>query len=144
MAAMGDCPIIGRLVEELEYRLPEEVVMPHFAAIKDDDDKYIVRQIYLKKIEKTLNVLVEIEKLYAITMTNISGRSETKLRKSVWNSRPTARLRIPYLLLWSLFRFINWLQLVILWSMLILLSNPIIQWNSYRVRAIIIIISSII
>ena len=39
-------------MDELEYRLPEEVARPNFAAIEDDDDRYIVRQGYLKKIEK--------------------------------------------------------------------------------------------
>ena len=36
----------------LEYRLPVEVVRPDIAAIEDDDDRYIARQVYLKKIEK--------------------------------------------------------------------------------------------
>ena len=60
---------------ELEYRLPEEVIRPDFAAIENDDDKYIARQIYLKKIEKNLNTLAETEKkkpkLYAINIKNI-------------------------------------------------------------------------
>ena len=33
-----ECPIIGRIVDELEYRLPEEVMRPDFAAIDYDDE----------------------------------------------------------------------------------------------------------
>ena len=62
VVAMRECPTIGRIVEELEYRLPDEVERPDFAAIEDEDDRYIARQIYLKKIEKNLNILAEIER----------------------------------------------------------------------------------
>ena len=74
VVVIRECYTIGRVVEELKYRLPEEVVRPNFAAIEDDDDKHIARQIYLKQVEKNINILAEIEKksrLYAITMTNI-------------------------------------------------------------------------
>ena len=81
MVAMKECLTIGRIVEELEYRLAEDVVQPNFATIEDDADRYIASQIYLTKIEKNLNVLAEIEKekpqLYTITEANISERSET-------------------------------------------------------------------
>ena len=40
MAAMRECSVIGRIAEELEYRLPDEVQRPGFAAIVDDGDKY--------------------------------------------------------------------------------------------------------
>ena len=46
------CPTIGRIVDELEYRLPEEVARLDFVAIEDDDDRYIARQVHLKKIEE--------------------------------------------------------------------------------------------
>ena len=59
---MKECSTIGKLVEQLEYRLPEEVERPNFAAIADEDVRYIARQIYLKKIEKNLNILAEIDK----------------------------------------------------------------------------------
>ena len=40
-----ECPRIGRIVNELGYRLPEENVRPHFAAIEDDDYRFIARII---------------------------------------------------------------------------------------------------
>ena len=82
VVAMRECQTFGRVVEELEYRLPKEVDRPDFAASVDEDDRYIARQMHLQKIEKNLNMLAEIEKekpkLSAITMTNISERSETE------------------------------------------------------------------
>ena len=57
-----------------------------FAAIEDNGDQYISRQAYLKKIEKNLNILADIEKekarLNALTEVNISERSGMKVRKS--------------------------------------------------------------
>ena len=51
MVAMRECPTIGTIVEEeLEYHLPEEVKRLEFAAIVDDDDRYIARKIYPKTI----------------------------------------------------------------------------------------------
>ena len=55
MVAIKECPTTGRVVEKLEYHLPNEVVLPEFAAFGDEDDRYIARQIYLKKLEKNLN-----------------------------------------------------------------------------------------
>ena len=56
VTANRECPTIGRIVDELEYRLSEEVVRSDFAATEDDDDydddRYIARQMYPKKIEK--------------------------------------------------------------------------------------------
>ena len=79
---------------------------PDLAAIEDDDDRYIARQVYLKKIEKFLNILADIEKekprLYALTEMNISERREM-------------RLRTPYLFFWISFRRISLFQLEILW-----------------------------
>ena len=47
-------------MDELECRLPEEVVRPDFAAIEDENNRNITRQVYLKKIEKILNILSDI------------------------------------------------------------------------------------
>ena len=49
MVANRECPTIGSIVDELEYRLPEEVVRPDFAAILDEDDRFIARSMYLKR-----------------------------------------------------------------------------------------------
>ena len=43
--ALKECPNIGRCVEELAYRDPEEVVRPNFTAIEDEDDRYVARQM---------------------------------------------------------------------------------------------------
>ena len=48
VVANRECPTIGRMVDELGYRLPEAVVRPNFAAILDEDDRFIARQMYLK------------------------------------------------------------------------------------------------
>ena len=101
----------------MEYRLAGEVVRLDFAAIEDDDDKYIARQIYLTEIEKSLNILTEIQKekpiLYAITMTNISERSETEVKTCVdFDIYSAAKDTLP--LFCTLLRLINWLQLVLL------------------------------
>ena len=53
------CPTIARCINELEYRFPEEVVRPNFAAIVDEDARFIAREMYLKKIQKTLDMLAE-------------------------------------------------------------------------------------
>ena len=45
VTAMRECPTIGRVVEELEYRLAEEVVRPDFAAIVDEVDRYCAAKI---------------------------------------------------------------------------------------------------
>ena len=39
----------------MEYRLPEEVEGPDFAIIADDD-MFITRQMYLKKLKKNLGM----------------------------------------------------------------------------------------
>ena len=106
------CPTIGRIVDELAYRLPEEVVRPDFAAIEDEDDRYIARQVYLKKIEKNLQILADIEKekpiLFALTEMNISERSEVEVRKCMdFNTYSAAKDPLPFI--------ISLLQLVILW-----------------------------
>ena len=65
----------------------------------DDDDRYIARQIYLKKFEDNLNILAEVgrekPKMYDLTEMNVSETSETEF-KSVQILIPTVRLRIPY------------------------------------------------
>ena len=43
------CPTIGRIVDELEYRLPEEFERPDFAAIADKYDRFIARSVCLKR-----------------------------------------------------------------------------------------------
>ena len=47
--AMRVCPTVGSIVEELEYCLPEEVGRPDFAAIVDEHDRYIARQMYQRR-----------------------------------------------------------------------------------------------
>ena len=42
------CNGIGRIVLKLEYQLPEEGERSDFSAIVDEDDRYIMRRIYLK------------------------------------------------------------------------------------------------
>ena len=92
------------MVDVLEYRLTKEVARPDFAAIEDDnDDRYIARQVYLKKIEKNLNILADIEKekprLYALTEMNISERREMKIRKCTnFDTFCAAKDPIPFLL----------------------------------------------
>ena len=82
MVAKRECRTIGRIVDELEYRLPEEVVRPNFAAIQDEYDRIIARSMHLKKMEKNRSILAEIEKekpnLYALVEMNISERREVK------------------------------------------------------------------
>ena len=53
--AIKECPTIGRCIDELTYRRPDEVVRPDFAAIEDEDDRYVARQMYMKKLEKICN-----------------------------------------------------------------------------------------
>ena len=64
---------IGSIVDELEYRLPEEVVRLHFAEI--------AKQIYQRKV-KRIWIIWEIEKempkLYAVTEMNIFERNKTE------------------------------------------------------------------
>ena len=60
--ALKECPNIGRCVEELTYREPEEVVRPDFAAITDEDDRYVARQMYMKALEQNLIIQREAEK----------------------------------------------------------------------------------
>ena len=62
IVANRKCPIIGRIVDELEYRLPEEVERSDSAVIEDEDDKIIARSIYLKKLEKNLNFISAMDK----------------------------------------------------------------------------------
>ena len=73
------------MVDELEYRLPEVVARPNFAAILDEDDRFVARQMYLKQMEKNLNMLAEIERekpeLYALIEMNISEWSEVEIKK---------------------------------------------------------------
>ena len=54
--ALRECPNIGRCVEELAYREPEPVARPNFAAIEDEDDKYVARQMYMKALEQNLQI----------------------------------------------------------------------------------------
>ena len=79
IVANRECPTIGRIIDELEYRLPEEVDKPDFSSFFDEDDKIIARTIYLKRLEKNLNLISEMEKekpkLYALVEMNISERS---------------------------------------------------------------------
>ena len=49
VVANKECPTIGRIVDELEYRLPEEVERPNFAAIQDEDDRIIARSMHIKR-----------------------------------------------------------------------------------------------
>ena len=49
VVANRECPTIGRMVDELGYRLPEAVVRPNFAAILDEDDRFIARQKYISR-----------------------------------------------------------------------------------------------
>ena len=56
MVANRECPTVGRIVDELGYRLPEVVVRPDFAAILDEDDRFIAMQMYLKQMEKNLSI----------------------------------------------------------------------------------------
>ena len=42
MVANEECSTIGETVDELEYRLPEEV-RPDFAIIANEDDRFIAR-----------------------------------------------------------------------------------------------------
>ena len=70
VVANRECPTIGRVIDELEYRLPEEVERPDFAAIKDEDDKFIARSIYLKKLEENLNMLAEMERERSLSCTH--------------------------------------------------------------------------
>ena len=49
MVANRECHTIGKMVDQLGYRLPEELVRPNFAAIEDGGDGFIARQMYLKK-----------------------------------------------------------------------------------------------
>ena len=62
MVANRECPTIGRIVDDFEYRIPEEVVRPDFAAIDDEDDRYIASSMYLNKMENNLNILAETDK----------------------------------------------------------------------------------
>ena len=70
MVANSKCPTIGRIVDELEYRLPEEVIRPDFVAIEDEDHRFFARSMFLKMSEKHLSILAEIKKekptLYAL------------------------------------------------------------------------------
>ena len=76
MVANSKCPTTGRCIDELEYRLLKEIVRPDFAVIEDEDDRFIARQMYQKKMERNLCILAEIEKekpkLYALIEINIS------------------------------------------------------------------------
>ena len=58
---------------------------PYFAAIQDEGDRLIARQMYLKELGKKLAILVEIEeekpKLNALCEMNTSERSEMEIRK---------------------------------------------------------------
>ena len=62
------------------------MVRPELAAILDEDDRFIARSIYLKKMEKNLSIFAEIEKekpkLYALIEMNISERSKESLTSS--------------------------------------------------------------
>ena len=103
VVANRECPTIGRIVDELEYRLPEEVVRPDFAAIEDEDDRFIARSMYLKKMEKNLSILAEIEKekpkLYALIEMNISERSEVEIKKCTnFDTYSAAKDPLPLLL----------------------------------------------
>ena len=60
--ALKECPNIGRCIEELTYREPEPVARPNFAAIEDEDDKYVARQMYMKALEQNLQIQRECEK----------------------------------------------------------------------------------
>ena len=60
--ANRECPTTGRIVDELEYSLPEEVTRPNFAAIDDEFDRSIARSMVLKKMEKNLSMTAEIKK----------------------------------------------------------------------------------
>ena len=55
------CPKIGRIVDQLEYRLPVEATRPGFATIEDEDDRYIASKMYLRKMEKNLGILEGIK-----------------------------------------------------------------------------------
>ena len=91
------------LVDELEYRLPEKVKRPDFAIIADGDDRFIARKLYLKKLEKNLSILAEIEKekpkLYALIGINISKRSEVEIKKCTdYDTYSEAKDPLPFLL----------------------------------------------
>ena len=43
VVSLKECLTNGRIVDELEHRLPEEVARSDFAAIVDNDDIYIAR-----------------------------------------------------------------------------------------------------
>ena len=53
VVAKRECLTVCGTVDELEYKSPEEVQRPYFAAFVSEDDKYIAKKMYLKKIEKT-------------------------------------------------------------------------------------------
>ena len=86
LATNRECPTIGRIGDKLEYRLPEEVVRPDFAAILDEDNRFIARIMYLKMMENNLSIFAEIEKkkpkFYAFIEMNVSERSEAEIKKA--------------------------------------------------------------
>ena len=66
-------------------------------------DRYIARQVYLKKIEKNLQILADIEKekpiLFALTEMNISERSEVEVRKCMdFNTYSAAKDPLPFII----------------------------------------------
>ena len=41
VVANRECPTIGRILYELDYRLPKEISRPDFAAIENEDNRFI-------------------------------------------------------------------------------------------------------
>ena len=90
-------------MDDLEYRLPEEVARPDFAAIKEEDDRFIARSMHLKKGGKYLRILADLEKdepkLYALIEMSISERSEERIKKCTeYDTYSGAKDPLPLLL----------------------------------------------
>ena len=83
---------IGKLVDELEYRLPEAVARSDFAAMQDDGDRYITKANVPKNIEKR-------PQLYALWEMNILGRSEVDIKECTdFDAYNAAKYPLPLIL----------------------------------------------
>ena len=84
VAADRECPIIGRIVYELEYMPPDDIERHAFALIVDEDDRFKAKRMHLKNMENNLSILPEIEKekpkLCALSEMNTSERSEAEIK----------------------------------------------------------------
>ena len=51
-----ECPITCRLINELQYRLPGEIERPDFVAIVDENDRFVAKHLYLKRMGQNLSM----------------------------------------------------------------------------------------